>query len=156
MKIGELAARAGSTSETIRYYERIRLLPRPDRTDSNYRDYSQADVERLAFIRHARGLGFELGDVRSLIDLAEDPERGCGEIDALASKHLAAVEAKIARLERLRDELGRMVNQCRGGQVSSCRIVEALGDHRACDAVHQPLGSDAKTRLHRRGTGVAQ
>lgn len=143
MKIGQLAARAGSTSETIRYYERIGLLPRPDRTESNYRDYSQGDVERLAFIRHARSLGFELGDVRSLIDLAEDPERDCGEIDALASKHLAAVEAKIAGLKRLRDELANMINQCRGGQVGSCRIVETLGDHRACDSshtVHGPSG----------------
>lgn len=138
MKIGELARRAGSTSETVRYYERIGLLPPPDRTDGNYRDYSMRDAERLAFIRHARGLGFELSDVRSLIDLAEDPARGCSEIDAIASRHLAEVEAKIEKLHRLRQELGRMIGQCRGGRVASCSILEALSDHQHCNAEHLP------------------
>lgn len=136
MKIGELARRAGSTSETIRYYERIGLLPRPDRTDSNYRDYSERDAERLAFIRHARGLGFELRAIRSLVDLAEDPSRDCGEIDAIASRHLLAVEVKMDRLERLREELSRMVSLCRGGRVASCSILAALGDHERCGAGH--------------------
>jgi len=137
MKIGELARATGTNAETIRYYERIGLVRRPERTQSNYRDYSPTDAERLAFIRHARGLGFELGDVRSLIDLAEEPERDCGEADVIASRHLSAVEEKIARLERLRDELKRMISQCRGGKVASCQILEALGDHRQCDANHQ-------------------
>lgn len=136
MKIGELARRAGANSETIRYYERIGLLPRPFRTDSNYRDYSGRDVERLSFIRHARGLGFDLSDIRSLIDLAEHPERDCGEADAIASRHLGAVEAKIEQLERLRGELARMISQCRGGSVASCRIIQVLTDHDLCGAEH--------------------
>ena len=136
MKIGELAKRAGSNSETVRYYERIGLLPRPGRTDSNYRDYSDSDVERLTFIRHARGLGFELADIRSLIDLAEHPDGDCGDVDAIASRHLTAVETKIARLERLRIELGRMITQCRGGSVSNCRILQVLADHDLCSAEH--------------------
>ena len=136
MKIGELARKAGSNSETVRYYERIGLLPRPGRTDANYRDYCTSDVERLTFIRHARGLGFELADIRSLIDLAEHPERDCGEADAIASRHLEAVETKIARLERLRSELARMISQCRGGSVSSCRIIEGLADHDLCATEH--------------------
>ena len=137
MKIGELARKAGSNSETVRYYERIGLLPRPGRTDSNYRDYSDRDVERLTFIRHARGLGFELADIRSLIDLAEHPERDCGEADEIASRHLEAVEAKLAQLERLRGELGRMISQCRGGSVSSCRIIQVLADHDLCSTEHK-------------------
>lgn len=136
MKIGDLARRAGSTSETIRYYERIDLLPRPDRTDSNYRDYGERDVERLAFIRHARGLGFEIDDIRSLLDLAEQPDRDCAAADAIASQHLAAVQRKIAQLERLRGELDRMVRQCRGGQMSSCHIIETLNDHAHCGTGH--------------------
>lgn len=136
MKIGELARKAGSNSETVRYYERIGLLPRPGRTDSNYRDYSQGDVQRLSFIRHARGLGFELADIRSLIDLAEHPERDCGEADSIASRHLEAVETKIAQLGKLRSELGRMISQCRGGSVSSCRIIHVLADHDLCAAEH--------------------
>lgn len=136
MKIGELAKATGSNSETIRYYEKIGLLPRPDRTHSNYRDYGPKDAERLAFIRHARGLGFELADVRSLIDLAEQPEGDCADADAIASRHLANVEMKIAQLEKLRAELARMVRACRGGRVGSCRIIEALGDHRHCGPTH--------------------
>ena len=136
MKIGEMARKAGSNSETVRYYERIGLLPRPGRTDSNYRDYSPEDVERLSFIRHARGLGFELADIRSLIDLAEHPDRDCGEADAIASRHLEAVEAKLVQLERLRSELGQMISQCRGGSVSSCRILKVLSDHELCETNH--------------------
>lgn len=138
MKIGELARATDSNSETIRYYERIGLLRRPQRTESNYRDYTASDAERLAFIRHARGLGFELADVRSLIDLAEQPERDCGDADAIASKHLKAVETKIVQLERLREELGRIISQCRGGQVGTCRIIGALSDHTLCGAGHVP------------------
>ena len=136
MRIGELAEATGSNSETIRYYEKIGLLPRPGRTDSNYRDYSATDVERLSFIRHARGLGFELADIRSLIELAEQPERDCGEVDAIASRHLAAVESKLARLDSLRVELGRMLAQCRGGTVSSCRIMKVMADHELCSTEH--------------------
>ena len=138
MKIGELARAAGANSETIRYYERIGLLPQPDRTDSNYRDYGPRDADRLAFIRHARGLGFELADVRSLIELAEQPDGDCAAVDTIASKHLADVEQKIARLEKLRDELDQMVRACRGGRVGSCRIIEALGDHSHCGQDHLP------------------
>ena len=138
MKIGELAKAAGSNCETIRYYEKIGLLPRPGRTDSNYRDYGPRDAERLAFIRHARGLGFELANIRSLIALAEEADRDCAAVDTIASRHLADVELKIARLEKLREELGQMVRACRGGRIDSCRIIEALGDHSHCGRDHAP------------------
>ena len=136
MKIGELARAAGTSSETIRYYERIDLVRRPERTDGNYRDYGPGDVERLAFIRHARGLGFEISDIRSLLALAEQPERDCGTIDEIASRHLATVETKIVQLDRLRDDLRTMISQCGGGRVSSCRILQALGDHAGCGSAH--------------------
>lgn len=138
MKIGELAKATGANSETIRYYEKIGLLPQPDRTDSNYRDYGPRDAERLAFIRHARGLGFELSDVRSLIELTEQPDLDCAAVDTIASKHLADVETKITRLGKLREELSRMVRACRGGSVGSCRIIETLGDHSHCGPDHLP------------------
>lgn len=128
MKIGELARVTGSKAETIRYYERIGLLPAPDRTGSNYRDYGADDRERLAFIRHARRLGFEIADVRSLLGLAGQPQMDCGEVDRIATGHLEAVERKIALLERLRSELRRMISQCRGGQISDCRIMNSLVD----------------------------
>lgn len=136
IKIGELSRATGINVETIRYYERIGLLPKPDRTDANYRDYAPAHVERLSFIRHARGLGFDIADIRSLLGLAEDPGRDCGAADRIASGHLAAVERKIGQLEQLRSELGRMITQCRGGQIADCRIMQALGDHALCGGAH--------------------
>jgi DNA-binding transcriptional MerR regulator len=137
MKIGELSRATGTNVETIRYYERIGLLPEPDRTGGNYRDYVPAHVERLSFIRHARGLGFDIADIRSLLNLGEEPDQDCGEADRIASGHLAAVERKIAQLEQLRSELGRMIAQCRGAQIADCRIMQALGDHALCESEHR-------------------
>lgn len=131
MKIGEISRVTGTNVETVRYYERIGLLPKPSRTDGNYRDYAVEDVERLRFIRQARGLGFEIADIRSLLDLSEHPERDCCEVDQITTSHLASVENKIRRLEQLRRELDRMLTQCRGGQVADCRILQALADQRA-------------------------
>lgn len=128
MQIGEVSRLTGTNVETVRYYERIGLLPRPKRTDGNYRDYAATDVERLRFVRHARGLGFEIADIRSLLDLSEHPERDCCEIDRITTSHLAAVESKLRRLEQLRHELARMLRQCRGGQVADCRILQALAE----------------------------
>lgn len=136
MKIGELARATGTNAETIRYYEKIDLLPKPVRTGGNYRDYAPEHVDRLNFIRHARGLGFEIADIRSLLDLADQPDRDCGEADRLASGHMEAVNRKIIQLQQLRDELGRMISQCRGGQVADCRILQSLGDHQSCVRGH--------------------
>lgn len=128
MKIGELSRSTGTKVETVRYYERIGLLPRPGRTGANYRSYAPADIDRLKFIRHARGLGFDIPAIRSLLALSEQPERDCRDVDALATGHLAAVEAKIHRLEQLRQELARMLTRCRGGQVADCHILQSLAD----------------------------
>lgn len=136
MKIGELGRATGTSSETIRYYERIGLLPSPGRTGSNYRSYAPGHVERLNFVRHARGLGFEIADIRSLLDLADHPERDCGEADEIASRHLGAIEAKIERLLKLRAGLNRLLTQCRGGQAADCQILTALGNHEHCGSNH--------------------
>jgi DNA-binding transcriptional MerR regulator len=128
--IGELAARTGTTPEAIRYYERVGVLPAPARAGGGrYRRYRAADVERLGFVRRARELGFSLDEVRDLLGLADQPERPCGEVDRLAQAHLAAVNAKLAQLAALRDELERVIGACRGGHaVADCRILGALGD----------------------------
>lgn len=88
LKIGDLAKATGTKIATVRYYERIGLLPPPDRTSTNYRSYAPAHVARLSFVRHARGLGFDIADIRSLLDLAGQPERDCSELDRIASGHL--------------------------------------------------------------------
>lgn len=137
MKIGELAKSTGTKVETVRYYEGIGLLPEPDRTSGNYRNYTPAHRDRLNFIRHARGLGFDISDIRSLLDLADQPERDCGEVDRIASGHLRAIEDKILRLTVLKDELSRVIGQCRGGQVDNCRIMEVLSNHENCQTDHQ-------------------
>ncbi len=138
MKIGELAARASSNPETVRYYERIGILPAPGRTDGNYRDYGPGHVARLSFVRHARALGFELHDIRALLDLADQPGQDCAAVDRITSQHLNIVVEKIARLDALREELERMLHQCRGGEIASCRIIESLSEHSQCGAGHGP------------------
>ncbi len=136
MKIGELARAAGTTPETVRFYEKAGLLPPPARTGSNYRAFTPAHLQRLIFIRHARGLGFDTDDIRSLLDLADHPDRPCDEADRIASGHLRAVERKIAQLGALRDELARMTSNCRGGNAADCRVLEVIANHGHCDSEH--------------------
>lgn len=136
MKIGELSRATGTNIETIRYYERIGLLPEPDRTAANYRSYGDVHRARLSFVRHSRELGFTIEEIRSLLDLADHPGRDCAEADRIATAHLEQVESKIAQLSALRDELARIVGRCRGGVAGDCRVIEALGDHGMCAASH--------------------
>jgi Cu(I)-responsive transcriptional regulator len=126
LRIGDLAAATSIVVETIRYYERIGLLPAPARTGGNYRVYSSAEVLRLSFIRRARALGFPIGQVRELLNLADDRDRPCAAVDAIARTNLAAVERKLADLTALRRELESLVGQCRQGTIAQCRIIEAL------------------------------
>lgn len=126
ISIGRLSERTGVNVETIRYYEKIGLLPPPARTAGNYRMYDDAHVRRLTFVRRARDLGFPLEAVRALLALADQPDRPCDEVDDLVVAQLAEVNRKIANLERLREELDRLAHQCRGGRVSECRIIDAL------------------------------
>ena len=129
LSIGELAVRTGTTPETIRYYERIGVLPAPSRKGGGrYRRYGSTDVERLRFVRRARALGFSLDEVRELLGLADEPNRPCAEVDQLARAHLGAVNEKVERLLALRGELQRLIGECEGGRsVAECRIFGALG-----------------------------
>lgn len=130
--IGQAAAAAGCKVQTLRYYEQIGLLPRPMRSAGNQRLYRQADVERLLFIRHARDLGFPLEAVRDLLSLTDDPEQSCAAADAIARTQLAEVERRLERLTSLKTELERMIALCSGGNISDCRVIEALSDHTNC------------------------
>ncbi|NDC59174.1 MAG: MerR family transcriptional regulator [Alphaproteobacteria bacterium] len=136
--IGEVARLTGLKIPTIRFYEAEGLVPAPPRTESGRRLYADAAVRRLAFIRHARGLGFELDDIRSLLDLTDAPDRPCADADQIARRHLAAVEVRIAQLEQLRTELSRIARACAGGRpVAKCRVIEALSDASAPQRVPQ-------------------
>lgn len=124
--IGILARETGVKIPTIRYYEQIGLLPAPPRTESNRRLYAARDAARLAFIRHARELGFELAAIRTLLALQEKPEQSCAEADGIARARLAEVDDKIARLNALKAELERMVKGCARGKIAACRVIEVL------------------------------
>lgn len=124
--IGELGRATGVKVETVRYYERIGLLAPPRRTPGNYRAYGAGHLNRLSFIRRSRDLGFSLDQVRALLDLADQKDRPCGAVDAIAKAHLAEVERKIADLAALRSELESMIRQCGRGAVRDCRIIETL------------------------------
>lgn len=126
LTIGDLGKATGTKVETIRYYERIGLLPKPPRTSGNYRDYGSAELGRLSFVRRARDLGFSLDQVRALLDLSDDRQRDCASVDILANEHLAEIDRKLADLKALRRELSSLIASCQGGTVSECRILEAL------------------------------
>jgi MerR family mercuric resistance operon transcriptional regulator len=126
LRIGQLSAQVGCNIETIRYYERIGILPPPPRTANGYRLYDGSQRTRLVFIRRARELGFTLDEVRGLLTLVDGGRYTCGEVQALALAHVAEIRRKIADLERLERALSEMAEQCSGGDVPACPIIEIL------------------------------
>lgn len=126
MLIGELSTRTGVNIETIRYYERIGLIPAPPRKNGRRRIYDESHVRRLRFVRRSRGLGFALDDIRTLLALADRGEQACSETREMAVRHLADVRGKIASLRKLERALREMTDACRPGRQSSCPILDAL------------------------------
>lgn len=141
LTIGSLAQKTGTKVQTIRYYEQIGMMPEPGRTAGGQRRYGDPELDRLAFIRHARQLGFSLEAIRELLDLSDQPDRPCHEADAIARRQLKQVEQRLARLEALRTELKRMVHDCSGGQTADCRVLEVLRDHSECLTDHAGIGA---------------
>ena len=128
--IGELSRRTQCNIETIRYYERIGLLPQPRRTTGRSRRYTSDDVARLRFIRRARQLGFTLAEARDLIKLGEaDSDHVCAEAQRLASAHVADIRAKIADLQEMERVLSAALCECEAGSRPRCRVIEVL----SCD-----------------------
>lgn len=140
LTIGTLAKRTGTKVQTIRYYEQIGLMPEPGRTDGGQRRYGDAELNRLAFIRHSRQLGFPLDAIRELLDLSDAPDRPCDEADEIARRQLKLVEQRMERLKALRSELKRMVDECSGGNAAQCRVLEVLKDHSQCLTEHDQFG----------------
>lgn len=126
MKIGEAAAASGCHLETIRYYERIGLLPHPQRRTNGYREYSPTEVEQLRFITRGRDLGFSLEEIRTLLKLAERKDMPCAEVDRLARQQLAQVEERIRELQGIARELERTIESCVGESCGDCAILSAL------------------------------
>ena len=127
IQIGKLSRLTGCNIETIRYYERIGLLPHPPRSAGRYRLYETEDVRRLAFVRRARELGFTLQEVRTLLALSEDlSDSTCGEVRQLAARQLTDVRVKIADLRAMERALTEAVRRCDGGHLPGCPLIDTL------------------------------
>jgi len=127
LTIGKLAVQSGVNLETIRYYERIGLMPEPNRTGGGHREYSDTHRQRLAFIRRARELGFGIHDIRVLLEMAEPGRRSCEEVESIAAAHLQQVRAKIADLSRLEALLAATLARCESNtEAPSCPVLEML------------------------------
>jgi MerR family mercuric resistance operon transcriptional regulator len=123
--IGELSRRTGCNIETIRYYERIGLMPAPPRR-GRYRSYGPEDVGRLGFVRRARALGFTLDEVRALLALAAGGQASCADARDLAAAHLRDVRTRIADLKRMERVLADTVRACEAGDDARCPLIAAL------------------------------
>jgi len=124
--IGELSRRTGVNIETIRYYERIGVMPIPARSEGGHRIFSDEQLRRLSFIKRGRELGFSLGEIRAMLRLVDEGTLTCSEIHAMTSAHLKAVQRKTADLRRLERVLKTMVAECSRGEVPDCPIIDAL------------------------------
>lgn len=125
LSIGDIAARTACNIETIRYYERIGLIPVP-RRQGRYRRYAREDVARLTFVKRARELGFTLNEVRALLGFAAATPASCKRARDLAAAHLSDVRARIADLRRMERTLARTVRQCDAGDSRRCPLIDAL------------------------------
>ena len=124
--IGALSKRTRVHVETIRYYERIGILPPPPRSAGGHRVYGADDLRRLVFIRRSRELGFTLEEIRTLLRLVGGGDYTCAEVRGVALDHLAQVRAKIADLQRMEETLAATIGRCDGSEAPDCPIIDAL------------------------------
>lgn len=126
MKIGPASDASGVSQRMIRHYEKIGLVPQPPRRDSGYRDYSEADVQRLRFIANARDLGFPIDEIRTLLELWSDRARSSADVKQLATARADELHRKAQALERMRRALLDLATRCHGDERPDCPIIEKL------------------------------
>jgi len=126
LSIGRLSAETGVNIETIRYYERIAIMPAPPRTQGGQRVYGGEHLKRLTFVRRCRELGFSLDEIRALLGLAGGHALTCAEVKDMADAHIAGIRQKVKDLKRLERVLTNLAAQCHGRRVPECPILEAL------------------------------
>lgn len=133
MTRGEVADKADVNPETLRYYERKELIPKPRRSDGGIRLYDESYVERLRFIRRAKELGFTLAEIKGLLELRVDEGATCRDVKARAETKIEEVEARIRDLRRIRDALSRLSDSCdrKDEPTSECPILDALDADRS-------------------------
>lgn len=126
MKIGELAKNSGVNAKLIRHYESIGLIPKASRTEGNYREYSENDIQFLRFIKRGRSLGFSMKEIKKLISLWRNKSRTSREVKALAAAHIAMLENKIAEMQDVVSNLKKLSKCCHGDNRPECPILEEL------------------------------
>ena len=124
--IGELSRLTGVNIETIRYYEKIKMLQPPPRTEGGHRVYGVTETRTLAFIRRSRELGFSIDEIRALLDLGGPEKASCGEVRQIAAHHLADIRAKIADLVKLERLLAKTIAKCSGDTAPDCPVIDIL------------------------------
>ena len=131
LTISGLSRESGVNLETIRFYERSELLPKPKRSASGYRHYQDADIRRLRFIRRGRELGFSLEEIRTLLGLAAQPHSPCAQAYQLVQEHLQTIDARIRDLQKMKAELSKLAG-CTSAEAEHCRLLEALDSRDCC------------------------
>lgn len=144
--IGRLAAQSGVKVETIRYYERVGIMPRPARSASGYRHYTDEDFKRLTFIRRGRELAFSLEALRDLLSLVNSRAYTCAEGRDLALEHLADIRGKIADLKRLERAMAEIAARCSGKRVPDCPLIDILFARRPLTAQEGPRSHKGANR----------
>lgn len=124
--VGEASARSGVSAKMIRHYEQMGLLPTANRTEAGYRLYSEDDVHRLRFVRHARDMGFSLKHIEDLLSLWQNKTRTSAQVKALAQAHLQTLNQKIAELQAMQQTLSELINCCHGNDRPDCPILTGL------------------------------
>jgi MerR family transcriptional regulator, copper efflux regulator len=143
MNIGQASRATGVSSKMIRYYESVGLIRPADRTESNYRDFSDRDVNELKFIRRARNLGFSVEEIANLLSLWRDRDRPSREVKAIADKHVADLDARIAEMSAMADTLRDLAHCCAGDDRPDCPILTDL----SASAVPGPAPTKTRRRL---------
>jgi MerR family transcriptional regulator, copper efflux regulator len=129
LTVGKLAKEANLNIETIRYYERIELLPYAKRNSSGYRYYTDDDIKRLHFIALAKRHGFSLKEIKELLELRVDPVTTCVDVRTRAEEKVKTVDEKIAELQQMKKALKTLINSCHGHEpASECPILEAFDE----------------------------
>jgi len=122
----DIARATGCNLETIRYYEKVGIMPDPPRTANGYRCYDDTHVRRLKFVMRSRDLGFSLEEIRGLLGLVDDRSQTCAQVQSVAEAHLEDVQAKIADLTRIERVLSKTVARCTGDAAPECAVIDAL------------------------------
>ncbi len=135
--IGAMSNETGVHIETVRYYERIALMPKPDRTGGGHRQYNHEQLKRLFFIKRGREIGFSIEELKTLLTMVDRDDISCADVHEITVDHLDQVRAKIRSLIKLESVLSDMAAECSSGDVPECPIVEALFESPGSDLVAQ-------------------